>query len=90
MAIRILYPCYFDAALTRAQGRRVAKSLAGQQPNAAQLSRAAKAAGISVIDEESKAPHPAQWFAGTGRIRVEFEGSKEELLKIIAAKLGRK
>lgn len=90
MAVRILYPCYFDASLTRAQGRRVVQELAVQQPNTAQLVRAAKAAGLPIIEEELKASHPAQWFAGGGRVRIEFSGSKEELLKIIAEKLRRK
>ncbi len=90
MAIRFLYPCYFDASLTRAGGRRVAKSLAVSAPNMAMISRAAKASGISVLDEERDAHHPAQWYKAGGRVRVDYAGSKEDLLRNVARKLGGK
>jgi signal recognition particle subunit SRP19 len=90
MAIRFLYPCYFDASLTRSEGRRVAKSLAVSAPNMAMISRAAKGCGVSVLDEERDAHHPAQWYKAGGRIRVEYAGSKEDLLKNVAEKLGGK
>ena len=90
MAIRFLYPCYFDAALTRKEGRRVAKNLAVSAPNMAMISRAAKVGRVSVLEEERDAHHPAQWFKSGGRIRVEYAGSKEDLLKIVAGKLGGK
>ncbi len=86
MALRTLYPCYFDASLTRKEGRRVAKTEAVQQPNLNRISRAAKAAGFTV-EEEPAASHPAHWYAREGRIRIEYSGSKEELLKKIAANL---
>ncbi|HJJ30415.1 MAG TPA: signal recognition particle subunit SRP19/SEC65 family protein [Methanocorpusculum sp.] len=88
MAIRFLYPCYFDAALTRNEGRRVAKSLAVSSPNMAMISRAAKVGGITVLEEERDAHHPAQWHKAGGRIRVEYAKSKEDLLKTVAKKLG--
>ncbi len=90
MAIRTLYPCYFDVSLTRKEGRRVAKPLAVAQPNITQISRAAKAAGLVVAEEDLTAKHPAHWFAAGGRIRVEYPRSKEELMKTIAAHLGKK
>ncbi len=87
MAIRFLYPCYFNTELTRTQGRRVAKPLAVVSPNLAQIARAAKQCNVSVLDEERGITHPAHWFAREGRLRVEYEGSKEELLQKIAHKL---
>ncbi len=90
MAIRFLYPCYFDASLTRAGGRRVAKSLAVSAPNMAMISRAAKVCGIPVLAEERDAHHPAQWHKSGGRIQVEYAGSKEALLTKVAQKLGGK
>ena len=87
MAIRFLYPSYFNAELTRSEGRRVNKSLAAASPNLAQVARAAKQCGVTVLDEERDALHPARWFSREGRLRVEYEGSKEELLQKIARKL---
>lgn len=90
MSVRYLYPCYFDAALTRKEGRRVNKDAAVSSPNSAQILRAAKAAGFADANEEKTATHPAHKYRSTGRVCIEFDGSKEELLKIIASKLGGK
>ncbi|MCZ9313711.1 MAG: signal recognition particle subunit SRP19/SEC65 family protein [Methanocorpusculum sp.] len=87
MAIRFLYPCYFNAELTRSEGRRVAKTLAVVSPNLAQVARAVKQCDVAVLDEERDARHPAHWFSGDGRLRVEYEGSKEELLQKVAHRL---
>ncbi|MDR0980668.1 MAG: signal recognition particle protein Srp19 [Methanocalculaceae archaeon] len=90
MAIRYLYPCYFNAELTRSAGRRVAKTLAVASPNLAQITRAAKQCGLTVLDEERDVRHPAHWFSSDGRLRVEYEGSKEKLLQKVAHKLSGK
>lgn len=87
MAVRFLYPCYFDKSLTRNQGRRVSAELAWDNPNIAQISRAAKALSINVIEEDKTSHFPGQCFAAGGRIRVEYDGSKEILLKQIAEKM---
>lgn len=87
MAIRFLYPSYFNAELTRSEGRRVKKSIAAASPNLAQVARAAKQCGIPVLDEERDVQYPGRWFFREGRLRVEYEGSKEELLQQIARKL---
>lgn len=87
MALRTIYPCYFDVSLTRKEGRRVAKSEAVPQPNLSRLARAAKSAGLTVAEEEASKSHPARWFAREGRLVVDFAGSKEELLHKIASAL---
>lgn len=90
MAIRFLYPCYFDSELTRAKGRRVAKQNSVPSPALAQVSRAVKYAGYTIISEDKDASHPARWFAKEGRLSVECEGSKEELLRKVGEKLNKK
>jgi signal recognition particle subunit SRP19 len=52
------------------------------------VSRAAKLCAIPVLNEERDAHHPAQWYRAGGRVRVEFTGSKENLLKMVAGKIG--
>lgn len=85
MAQRILYPCYFDAALTRAEGRRVALEKAVAKPTAGMLASAARKAGFKPIEEAK--PCPARSFAREGRILIEYTGSKEQLIAKIAEKL---
>ncbi|MBR4987501.1 MAG: signal recognition particle subunit SRP19/SEC65 family protein [Methanocorpusculum sp.] len=87
MALRTVYPCYFDSSLSRKEGRRVSAGEAVSQPNLSRISRAAKAAGLSVAEENASASHPARWYAREGRLVVDYAGSKEELLHKIAAKL---
>ena len=87
MALRTVYPCYFDSSLSRKEGRRVSAGKAVSQPNLSRISRAAKAAGLSVAEENASASHPARWYAREGRLVVDYAGSKEELLHKIAAKL---
>ncbi len=65
----------------------MAKTLAVVSPNLAQVARAAKQCDVAVLDEERDVRHPAHWFSGDGRLRVEYEGSKEELLQKVAHRL---
>ncbi|WFN33789.1 signal recognition particle subunit SRP19/SEC65 family protein [Methanogenium sp. S4BF] len=82
---RTLYPCYFDSALTRRQGRRVPREMAREAPQIRAIHKAAKRAGLSARIDEGTA-HPAHWQKKDGRVIVEWKGSKEELMKKIATK----
>lgn len=83
---RTLYPCYFDSALTRREGRRVSQDLARETPKTRAIHKAAKKSGLSARIEEN-AHHPAFWWKQEGRVIVEWKGTKEELMKKIAQKL---
>jgi signal recognition particle subunit SRP19 len=82
---RILYPCYFDAGLERGEGRRVPRAIAVTGPTMDDLERAVKRCGIRHRREAKS--HPAHWFRREGRIVAEWKGSKESLLKKVAARL---
>ena len=86
---RILYPCYFNAAFTRTEGRRVSKKHALKSPKIQDIERAARNLGISDVVIESNS-HPAHWSRREGRIRLNWEGSKESLIQTIALKLSEK
>jgi signal recognition particle subunit SRP19 len=66
----VLYPVYFDAALTREQGRRVAKELAVRNPLAQGIAVAVRANGLMSVFEPAKV-HPRDW-ANPGRVRVQL------------------
>ncbi|HJJ47004.1 MAG TPA: signal recognition particle protein Srp19 [Methanocorpusculum sp.] len=85
MAHRLLYPAYFDVSLTRKEGRRVAKDKAVEHPDIFRLARAVSSLGLTSIQEDKK--FPKRWYDAAGRLSVEYEGSKEELLKAVAEKL---
>ncbi|WP_319642888.1 signal recognition particle subunit SRP19/SEC65 family protein [Methanovulcanius yangii] len=83
---RILYPCYFDQSLTRSGGRRVPAAMAQENPTAKAIHKAAKRLGLSARIEEA-ASHPGRWLKKEGRVIVEWKGSKEELIRRVAAKI---
>ncbi|MDD3621932.1 MAG: signal recognition particle subunit SRP19/SEC65 family protein [Methanofollis sp.] len=79
----VLYPCYFHAGLRRAEGRRVPLDLAVSDPSLADLKTALKKCGCSSFKTEEK-HHPAHWHTREGRVVVEYEGPKSELVKKVA------
>ena len=67
-----LYPVYFDATRTRAQGRKVGRELAVENPLARDIVDAVQVLGLRVGFEGDKL-HPKDW-ANPGRVRVELRG----------------
>lgn len=82
----LLYPVYFDASKTRAEGRRVPRVLAVERPTPDRLEAAAKALGIAAEVEAGVSHSRAPW-AGGGRIKVQKRGTKEALMREIARRL---
>ncbi|KAI1657392.1 signal recognition particle, SRP19 subunit [Daldinia decipiens] len=67
---QMLYPVYFDLTRTRAQGRRVSKSLAVANPLAREIAAACAALRLSPVFEAHRL-HPKDW-ANPGRVRVKL------------------
>ncbi|KAK3683925.1 signal recognition particle, SRP19 subunit [Podospora appendiculata] len=70
-AYQCLYPVYFDATRSRAQGRRVSKSLAVTNPLATEIVNACASLRLSVVLEAGKL-HPKDW-ANPGRVKVNLK-----------------
>lgn len=68
-----LYPVYFDAARSRAQGRRVSRSLAVENPLAREIVNACARLQLDTLFEPGKT-HPKDW-ANPGRVRVGLKDS---------------
>lgn len=82
----VLWPRYFDVRRTRAEGRRVAKDKAVENPKAGVISEAAKTLGLDPVLEK-ETPHPSGWYKPEGRVLVDKKWSKEETLQKIADRL---
>ncbi|MGB0652219.1 MAG: signal recognition particle subunit SRP19/SEC65 family protein [Thermoplasmatota archaeon] len=82
----VLWPRYFDAALSRGQGRRVPKHLAVEKPDAAWIASAAKKAKVAPELEEG-AKDPLVPWKSCDRVLVAKVGSKEEVIKKVAEQL---
>ena len=63
-----LYPVYFDAGRTRAEGRRVSSQLAVKNPLAREIADAVFSLSLQVAIEPEKT-HPQDW-ANPGRVKV--------------------
>jgi signal recognition particle subunit SRP19 len=81
----ILYPCYFNSAYTRRQGRRISRKYGAKAPVISDLERALKRAGVTFRIEEHH--HPAHWIRREGRIVTEWKEGKEALIRKVAQKL---
>ncbi len=79
----VLWPRYFDARLTREEGRRVAKDLAVKDPDAKWVESAAKKAGLETTLEEDK-HHPSLPYKAAGRVLVKKSHAKEAILRAVA------
>ena len=82
----VLYPRYFDARLSRAEGRRVPESMAVKSPDAQWIENAARKLGLEPEVEEKKA-HSSVPFEKVGRVLVAKKGSKETVIKLVAERM---
>ncbi len=84
----VLYPEYFDRNLSRAEGRRVPRNQAVEEPTVQALFRAATAAGLDP-QLQTDHHHSANWRSRKGRVLVRKSdaGRKEQLLGRLAALL---
>jgi signal recognition particle subunit SRP19 len=88
MVENVIWPAYFDASLTRAEGRRVPADLAVEEPTVDEIARAVKQVGYDVgVDREATYPRE---YEPRGRVLVQDadDASKSDLLQATAAYLG--
>lgn len=82
----ILYPCYFNAALERRQGRKVPRREGAKGPSLPDMERALKKLGIRFRIETKH--HPAHWMRHEGRLVVEWKEKKAALIRKMAKQMG--
>lgn len=82
---KVLYPCYFNESLTRAEGRRVKKADAVKSPSVKSMVLAAKKLGLSPKTDSKS--HPAFWLEKEGRVLIAWDGPKEALIQKVAEKM---
>ena len=81
-----LWPVYFDANKSRADGRRVPKKLAVSAPKLEELQMATKRLGLKT-EVVSDAAHPSSPWQRTGLLVVPKKESKSKTLKRIGEEL---
>jgi signal recognition particle subunit SRP19 len=82
----VVWPVYFDSTKSRAEGRRVIKSLAVSSPELEEIRKA-----VEIVDLQAEivldAAHPSNPLRKTGLLYVPRKGSKTETLRKIAGEL---
>jgi len=84
----LVYPAYFDAKLSRADGRRVPQPEATPDVTAEEIVQAAKRLGWKPEAEPDK-QYPRRFFAYAGRVKIAKRSgtSKKRALAALAAEL---
>lgn len=83
----VLWPRYFDARLTRAEGRRVPETVAVKGPDAKWIETAAHRLEL-VAQLQADARHPSIPYEKVGRVLVTKSGaSKQAVLNQVAAQM---
>ncbi|KAL2175266.1 signal recognition particle, SRP19 subunit [Thermothelomyces heterothallicus CBS 202.75] len=75
-SFQCLYPVYFDATRSRAEGRRVPRSVAVANPLAFDIVQACARLGLQTVLEAGKL-HPKDW-ANPGRVKVDLRHHQQQ------------
>ena len=83
--IVVLYPEYFDASLSRKEGRRVPKRLAVSTPKLEDIEKAARNLKLNPVKEECA--YPRFWWKARGRVIVRKTHPKTQIIMWVGKRL---
>ncbi len=84
MVENVLWPAYFDASLTRSEGRRVPRELAVEEPTVDEIADAVQQVGYDAVIERDKTY--SREYEARGRVLVKgAEDTKNDLVQAIGA-----
>lgn len=81
-----IWPQYLDKTLSLNEGRKVSKEIAVEQPSLHDIEKALKRLKLTYRTQKERS-YPGKWYEKSGRILVESDKPKLELLKEISLKL---
>ena len=84
-----IWPQYLDKNLSLSEGRKVSKEIAVSNPTLAEIENALKRLGLTYSMQKERS-YPGKWYEKSGRVLVEYEGTKLELLKEVSLKIKEK
>ena len=87
MVENVIYPAYFDAALTRGDGRRVPQDLAVEAPTVDEIARAVQQVGYDAVVERDVTYSREHEPRGRVLVRNADDAGKSDLLGAVAAYL---
>ena len=85
MVENVIWPAYFDAELTRKQGRRVPAELAVASPEVEEIAQAVQQVGYDAVVERDVA-YPRENYTERGRVLVkDADDAKNDVVQAVAA-----
>ena len=81
-----IWPQYLNRDLSLSEGRKISKELAVSSPTMAEIEKALKRLGFTYQIQKEMA-YPGKWYEKSGRVLVEYENTKLELIKEISSKI---
>ncbi|MFB6072823.1 MAG: signal recognition particle subunit SRP19 [Halobacterium sp.] len=86
MVENVLWPAYFDASLSRREGRRIAEDLAVDDPTVDEIATAVQQVGYDAVVERDVA-YPRRHWEDSGRVLVQDadDAGKSDLTQAVAA-----
>ena len=81
-----IWPQYLDKNLSLSQGRKVSMEYAVSEPSISDIEKALKRLGLKYTIDKERA-YPGKWYEKSGRVLVEWEDTKLELLKEVSLKI---
>ena len=81
-----IWPQYLNENLSLKEGRKISKMDAVKNPTLSDIERALKRLGLT-YNVQKEFSYPGKWYEKSGRILVEWEGTKLELIREISLKI---
>ena len=81
-----IWPQYLNKNLSLKEGRKISKEDAVKDPSMNEIEKAVKRLGLSYNIDKERA-YPGKWYEKSGRVLVEWEGTKLELIREVSLKI---
>ena len=81
-----IWPQYLNKNLSLGEGRKIAKELCVSDPSINEIEKALKRLGLQYSLQKERS-YPGKWYEKSGRVLVEWEGTKLELIKEVSLKI---
>ena len=81
-----IWPQYLDKNLSLSEGRKISLEYAVKDPTLSDIEKALKRLGLQ-YNVEKEVSYPGKWYEKSGRVLVEWDKTKLELIREISLKI---
>ena len=81
-----IWPQYLDRTLSLKEGRKISLEDSVKEPSINEIERALKRLNLPYSIQKENA-YPGKWYEKSGRIVVEWEGTKLELIRTVSLEI---